>query len=314
MRTLTWRTRLLALAAAAAAIGAPSLVAPARADVAPLSWYGYEGSSMVADTVAESIIQGDTLDQALSLVGSLASLTDTQTLSAITTTILNPPDPFDTETVVTRLLDIAGSSPSDIVTATESVAPSTTSDAGVPKGRNERHGHGGGTTVQPAVADQYDNGEPKATGYYSWLHRGSHTLHIYLGTCSLYSSSCSTVGYIRQDYSANTYYGYDFALSDELEPRSISATFSNYVAKLRKDINNWPDSTVSTYSCSGSGYAYHSCNTDRSVPAGTGNWYYQQINFRMSYGSTVADVQMQTRRAEVISAGAVAFQIYASGG
>lgn len=306
MRIQHWR-RAMAVAAAGAALSTPTLVAPAQADVAAMSFYGYDGSSMVADTIAESIVQGNTLSAALTLAQSLASLTDPQTLVAITDALVNPPDLFDPETAVTELLSISGSLASD--TLGDAVGPSVAAAAAT---SNKGQGHGKKVTVQPATADQYDNGETKAMNYHRWLHHGSDSVRIYLGHCN--SSGCATDGYFLEDYSANTYYAYEFQLFDTMSSGSISANFTNYSAVLRRDINNWPDSTTDTFSNCGSGaYSYFHCAASAGVPGNNSNWYYEQVNFRASYGADVADVQIQTRRAQ-LAGSSLSFQIYASGG
>ncbi|WP_460850412.1 hypothetical protein [Nocardioides ultimimeridianus] len=297
---------------AAAALGAATLSTPppaAHADDLSLTFFGYDGSSAVADAVAESIIQGNTLAGALTLAQSLATLTDPQTLVAITDVLTNPPDPFDPETAVTQLLEIPATLASDTVgdsSSGQAVAALSATTQKTSRGRGRK------TTVQPALADQYDNGEPKAQNAYRWQHHNSTAVKIWLEETT--NSGTYPVGYIVEDYTANTYYGNgrDMYLYDDMRPGSISPTITRYSAKLRQDINNWPDDTIAIYNCP-TGGTFFTCNANGYVESGNTDWYYEQVNFRMSEGAAVADVQIQTRRARQNSAG-LTFPIAATGG
>ena len=268
-----------------------------------------DGSSVVADRVAEAIIQGDTLAAALTLAESLADLTDPQTLAAIVDAITNLPDLLDPETAVTQLLSIPGILASDTVGDADSGQAVGTLDASAP---TESHATAQQSAVKAAKPDQYDNGEPKAENSFRWQHHGSEHVKIYLERTD--RTGTHPDGYILENYAANTFFTPDMRLIDSMGPGSIDVTFSHYSAKLKRDINGLPDTTQATYNCPTGGWAYLQCSGSANAPTNNSNWYYEQVNFRMTYGADVADVQIQTRRAQQNSVGGLTFPIAATGG
>lgn len=79
-----------------------------------------------------------------------------------------------------------------------------------------------------------------------------------------------------------------------------TVNFTKHKIVMKKDINNWPDSTAQTYECPTSGYGWIYCSDRENIPHNVGDWYYIQQNFRGTWGSGYyGDFQIQTRRAKV---------------
>src|SRR6185437_10553429 len=79
------RQRTFTLGVVTAAIAATCAFGMPAASAAPTHhfWFGYAGSSAVADTVAEDLLQGNSVGQAQALASELASLTTPTTAAVI---------------------------------------------------------------------------------------------------------------------------------------------------------------------------------------------------------------------------------------
>lgn len=231
-----------------------------------IGWAGSDQSNMELDAVASSILLGQT--------AQAEHYFDANSQS------------FDTVSsgIARQALDSAESTADPDVTL--KLLPAQTAD---------------GAVVQPDLADQANNGEPKATSLYSWLLHGSATTKIYYGYCS--SGNCKTLGSETAELRADVYYPSDGPhwYQDVIHYSGARSYMHNNNVRVRRDINNEPDITNRYVDCSPAGYSLF-CNEYAPTSMSKGTWHYFAADWVNQVSGYPEDaVEVGTRRWEIIS-------------
>ena len=288
------------VAALTLALGIAPPISMAQAEVPPdITWFGYDGSSMIADVAAQVLIQGGSRSEAADVIALLGNIgaPAPDTLKDIAALLQDSGlDEADTDLLISALLAVPGLTSADQVGDAPAAIETPSSTPSGPRPGESTHG------------------ETKATSDYKWILHGAQNVKIYFGHCN-YFSGCETDGYIVSTFESNTYFHNDMNLYLEMRPGAgQDVTYSRHAVKMKRDINNSTDSTIHTYNCGTSNFRYMNCYNDQDVPNVVNNRYYLQQNFRMSFGSHTSDVQIQTRRVKVVVPNNVQFPAYRWGG
>jgi hypothetical protein len=247
-------------------------------------WYGYAGSSAVADAVAEQLIQGGSIQQARDLTEQLSSAAAPGTSASINST-LAAQTPGSTGNAVASLLGFRPTpavSSSDFVGAPR-VTPSSVDSA---------------TAVVPlSEPAQATHGDTSATGLFTWLLHNNSSTPIFYGNCS--PSGCTTGGDFIVNDSANVINSPQVSFSSQVRQGAGQvATFSTGTIAVYRDESGGPDPETYTNNCpSGSGLTKFTCAPFASPSAVTNDWYYFRQDFTAcSAVAGCGDIQIQTRR------------------
>lgn len=284
---MKWKSRMVALAAFAIAITSGLVqfdVGAAGAVIAQsFSFYGYDGGSAVAGAVAQSLLQGDTTLEAADVASTLASIAGSETDQSIQT-VLGTADDVGIGGTVNALLDLTATNPADLIGERTGLPPPSDPT---------------GSGYNPPQAK---HGECCAVTRYNWELHGSSSVNIYYGDCL---NSCETDGWIvATNVNSNTNFAPDaYWNSGYGQGSGEHASFSNHKVRVFEDITNASDPVKGTLGCTTSGYSALDCQGTVRSPTLVGHWYYYREDFHLDYFSGAVNVQIQSRRWEVLDGG-----------
>jgi hypothetical protein len=308
------RHRLFTLGVVVAAIAAGGILDVPTASAAPAShfWFGYAGSSAVADALAEDLIQGKSVQQARLLANELSPLTTPATAAVIgneldrattggssdtAASLLNYTPPSGTH-AAGRKSDIVAP---DFAAAGIDAAAATTNSAAVPEATSE--------------PKQATDGDPKATSLYEWLFHNNSATPIFYGECS--PSSCTTGGYFVVNDSANVVGPPTVSFSSIIKQGGgQGAAFSNSTVRIFDDESGKSDPDEYSTTCAvAGGNTKISCTLFPEPSVTIGSWYYYRQDFTACTAiAGCGDIQIQTRRWKVVNSQEYELIAYEYGG
>lgn len=293
------RQRTFTLGVVTAAIAATCAFGMPAASAAPTHhfWLGYAGSSAVADTVAEDLLQGNSVGQAQALASELASLT-TPTTAAVINRALDQDATGHDHALAETLLDFVAAPATNRATGpSDVVAPAAAA------GTEARLAASANSQVAVASSEpaQATHGDPKAIGLYYWILHNNKSTPIFYGNCS--PEGCVTGGYFIVDDESAVGSAPEVMFSSSVrQGGGQGAAFSNSTVRAFQDVSGGDPVKFSTTCPVAYGNTKISCSTFPKVSGSVGGWYYFRQDFTASTAiAGCGDIQIQTRRWKVVS-------------